>query len=268
MIMTVINSAERQKVEDYFQKEITKNLPKSVRKYHFQVIDTAPVIVCEEPVTYLDPEPFKGMVIAYNKSYMLVKFGLNQFRAVALKYATTRPAIGIRVEVVPYQRRHYSGRCVSSIIKRMSQGSAKKVKELSIYHKAQLPILIPSLKTSSMQTMIKMFNRGFNPDISFRTVSEILADANPSEFSFNNPSKAELSENFPEIRIKVTTKKLDGYVCLSCTKSGKRFNLKTFTDKMVVNNITNIRLGELTRLLIELIDDRSWQKTIINVLDN
>lgn len=266
--MTVINSTERQKVEKYFQKEITKNLPKSVRKYHFQVIDTAPVIVCEEPVTYLDPEPFKGMVIAYNKSYMLVKFGLNQFRAVALKYATTRPAIGTRVEVIPYQRHNYSGRCVRSIIEKMSEGQTDNLKQLSIERRAQLPILLPSLKTNSMQTMIRMFNRYYNSDISFRTVSEILVDANPSEFSFNNPSKAEVGKNVPEIRIKVNTKKLDGYVVLSCMKSGGRFNLKTFTDKMVVNNITNIGLGELTWLLIEWIDDRSWQKTIVNVLDN
>lgn len=264
--MTVINTAERQKNEKYFLKEIIKNLSKGVHKYHFYVIDTAPIIVCEEPLVYLDPEPFRGKIIAYNKAYMLIKFGLNQFRAVALKYATAKPAVGTKVDVIPYMRVNYSGRYVTRIIKKIAEGDVDKLKQLSIDRRAQLPILIPSLKTSSMQTMIKIFNRSFHPEISYRTISEILLDANPSEFSFNNPSKAELNETLPEIRVKVSTQKLDGYVILSCQSSGKRFNLKTITEKMVVNNKPNLRSGELIKLLIEWIDDRNWQKTIVNIV--
>lgn len=266
------NCEQRRKAEVDFQEDINNSLSIMFYKYRLIVIDTYPV---EEklyqiekpnyPKLLLDPEPFRGKVLAYNDDYMLIKFKHYDYRAVALKFVTEQPAIGARVEVIPYQRHLFNGCNLSDHIRQMTYGGDSMVRS-AYMDRVPLPISFLGIKSYAMKTMIQVLNSEVFNKISFRTISEVLVDANTSEFTFNNPSESEISKVLPQIKFKVKTDKLDGYVFVSCDESGELYKFTAVKDEVVIKEEANLTGAELMKLMIECVDDASWQKTIVKVI--
>lgn len=268
----MFNQEQRQKAEVDLHQDINKSLAPRIHTYHFRVIDTYPI---EEnlflhqnkrfPKLLLDPEPFRGKVVAYNDDYMLIKSWQNEFSAVALKFVTERPKVGTKVEVYPYQRRYFSGKSLSEYIRLWVDAGQTIVFNL-YQERVPIPILNSEIRSKAMRNMIRIFDMVTYSKICFRTIPEILVDANTSEITFNNPAKSSFEEILPMIKFKVKTNKLDGLVVLSCDKSGEFFNFSAIQDASVIREEANLTGSELMSVLIECVDDGSWRKTIVQAV--
>lgn len=257
--------AKRIKTHIDIRAVIDNYLPNQYTKYEFQIIDTNPLINTNSWHLYSDPEPFVGEVIDYVPEFMFIKVAPLSFRAVYLPYATEVPKVGCKVKVTPYARRNFDGERTDSYINSLKSHRDMVLAKWYGYHEAHLPI--SRVVSPLLQSIIDGIQAMPAPD-GFRTIAEMLVDANASQFAVNDPGLNKDADFLPGIKFHVNTSKFTGELLISCNRAGTLLNLEARQSKVkvIVINEVNFEWRELGQKIASAIDDESWRKTIIEVL--
>lgn len=248
-----------QEVKDELAKLIPFHLASNVRRYQYAIIDSTPF---PTSLGYkIDVQPFEGKIVEYTDTFMLVKIKPTAFRVVDLELVTDRPAIGTKVCITPYARRRFDGRRVDEPEIETSHESIPggKVAVNRFKFGIDLPKLpINDVKCSELRDLINQIQQILAPD-GFRTLAQVLVDANAKNFSVNDPKPKDIENSPPHIKLYVTTSKFSGYITLYYSRFFDSYGIFYQKDGELGHRVWPIVISSLAEKLVELIDDGSWR---------
>lgn len=220
---------------------------------------------------YIDPLPFVGEIVEYSDQIMIVKTKATEYMAVALEYVTCKPKIGTKVVVTPYARRQFDGsRCdrYEAEVQGTECNKQYVIKREALYpmDNTYFPTERPGTKSSLFRQLIKCIQLLFAPH-GLRNVVHVLVDANAKNFRFYDPA-IDYGGSYPYLQCDVDTSKFKGFEKIWIYPNGYEFGISLGRDNLMLGTEVNISYEVLGEKLEELIDDGSWRKIEVEILDN
>lgn len=251
----------RKKVED----ELNELLPFQTGKgknYKFGIINSRPF---KTSLGYrLDPKPFQGQIVGYSETFMVVELKPAVFRVVDLELVKNRPVIGTKVCVMPYERRNFAGKRidepqVETVCQATADGREVSIRRIKFgIESPTLPFDDETEIDPEITDLIQQIQHRLAPD-GFRTLAQVLVDANANDFSCGSLLPNAVNDSLPSVKFKVKTTKFSGFVTIFYSHFFKAYGIAYQRACEADSKIWPIRLGSLCEKLVELIDDERWQ---------
>lgn len=257
------NYAKRIKMQINIEAVIDRHMPDKYTPYQYEIIDTDPLIDISKNRMFSDPEPFIGEVIDYNPQFMFIKVEPLVYRAVYILFATDIPEVGSKVKITPYARRHFNGERTDSYLNSLK--SEEEIRLAQWYRQDYAFLPIKNVTNPLIQSIIDGIEGMKAPD-DFRTIAEMLVDANASNFEIVESGLDKNANVLPGIKFQVNSPKFTGELFISSNPDATYFNLQASQKGTIVINETSFWRRELGKRVASIIDDQSWRKTIIEVL--
>ncbi|MCD9026809.1 GTPase [Luteimonas sp. BDR2-5] len=238
---------------------VADHLPRNVGNIHYRVYDGHAHI---SPIgLHIDPQPFQGTVIAKTDEALIIKTGRISFAAVDRHLATEDPEPGTKVQVVPYARRDFSGERIDKPIEEtqhMEDGRSYTVSTV-VLGRRMIKLPLPEARCPELADLIHQVEELPAPD-GFRTIANMLADANARDFSSVDPAPAGIIDTPPAIIFHVSTVKYAGQAAIVYDRGLDLYVVELRRDGDVHRRVDQIDFTSLAATLEDLIDDGSWRR--------
>lgn len=217
----------------------------------------------------VDPRPVEGRVVALTDEAIIVKTGRIAFVAVDRMLATESPAVGTKVRATPYFRRDFSGERLDAPRQENWINGDGKAHEMNVMvigsRVARIPL--PHKPTNPyLADLVEQLEILRTPD-SLRTIANMLVDAKAEAIEVVDPAEAHLSDTPPEISFAVTTKKFTGRIAVLYDDGTMNYAVELRAAGAVAERIANVKVTHLAEILADRIDDGTWRRIHVEMLE-
>jgi hypothetical protein len=244
---------------------VAGHLPRNTHRFKFRVYDDKPPI--SSPGFLIDPKPFEGTVVAQTDSAIIIKVARTQFAVIDRQLATQEPAVGARVEVIPYARRDFDGRRLdvpTEETRYTNEGQPYTVRSV-ILGGATTKLPIPEPRCPELAALVRQLQEMPAPD-GFRRITHLLVDAGARDFSWVDPGRADIIRTPPAIRFTVSTNKFRGRVTLLYERVLDLYAVELHDGDTRVERVSDVYFDGLGEVLERLIDDGVWRLIQVRTL--
>ncbi|MCC4607819.1 GTPase [Xanthomonas campestris pv. zinniae] len=235
------------------------HVPSNVHRFKFQVFDGEPKVSMLG--FHVDPKPFDGKVIAKTDEAIVVKTGRAEFAVLDRALVTEVPDEGTKVHVEPYARRRFDGLRADTPEKRIEQTSDGQTYsvETMVLGSAPAPLPIPKPRCPELAALIEQLEQLPAPD-GFRRITHMLVDAGARDFTWVDPTPANIIQTPPAIGFTVSTGKFAGDVRVLYDRGADQYVIELHRGGECIDRIEDVFFDDLGRVLEGLIDDGSWRR--------
>lgn len=245
---------------------VAPHLPRNIQRFKYRIYDSQ-----HQPSAlgfYIDPQPFKGKIVAKTEAAIVVKIARTQFAVIDRTLVTDDPAEGSQVEVVPYARRRFDGERIDTPTERSipaEDGTAVTYTTMVLGGEVtRLPIDPP--KCPELATMIQQLEDLPAPD-RYRRITHLLVDAGAKDIKCVDPQPQDVIRTPPAICFSVSTAKFSGQLILSFDRGRDVYVVELFRNEELIERVDEVHFDTLGHVLEHLIDDGAWQRIHIKVLE-
>ncbi|VFR32226.1 FIG076676: Hypothetical protein [plant metagenome] len=244
---------------------VSGHVPRNIRSFKFQIFDGQPK--ASSIGLYFDPKPFDGKVIARIDDAIVVKTGRAEFAVLDRALVTEVPEEGDKVHVEPYARRRFDGLRADTpeqSTKRTPDGKSYTIRTVLIGTvPAKLPI--PEPRCPKLADLINQLEQLPAPD-GFRRITHLMVDAGATDFTWVDPTPANIIKTPPAISFTVATGKFDGRVTLLYDRVGDSYVVELHRDDTLVTRVEHLSYDDVGPTLERLIDDGRWRRIQVSVV--
>jgi len=216
-----------------------------------------------------DPRPVEGRVVALTDEAIIVKTGLSAFAAIDRALATLCPSVGATVRVTPYFRRDFAGARLEAPRQGNwtdAQGQTQGMSVMAIGgHTTRIP-LPAKPRCAYLADLVEQLEILRTPD-SVRTIANMLVDARAQAIEIVDPDDEHLSDTPPEISFAVTTEKFIGRVAVLYDDGTMSYAVELRANGAVAERIAKVKVTRLAEVLNDRIDDGTWRRIHVEMLD-
>lgn len=219
-----------------------------------------------------DAVPAEGKVVEDGEEFVLLKTGCNEFFCVLKSLLEEPVALGSKVRITPYVRRHFDGRRFDEPTTEVHGGVVFKTRVMG-EQCSRVPIDRSQLKSEYLAEMMAVVERERADDI--RTVAQVLIDAGaylePPTWRDVGPDDDIIAAP-PMLRFRIKSEKHDGYLAIVYDRGMDAFDVQLQApDGTVVRTektifITPEGLSDLGRTIIEMVDDGRWKLAKVQLI--
>lgn len=246
---------------------VVPHLGRNIRNFNYRILDNS--VGDNAFGIAIDPKPFEGKIVEYTEQFMLIKTGRKEFAVVDLTYVTDKPAIGSKVMVTPYARRHFNGKRIDEPkVEHETLPTGTVITKTHLLlggETTKLPV--PEVKCPELAEMINQLQELTAPD-GLRKLAHVLVDAKATDFSVVDPLPSQIINTPPTVSFKVATQKFKGNVAIQYDRIMDAYTIQLKQLNQLARRIDNIYFDELGQHLVDLIDDGNWQKIEIVIVSN
>ncbi len=254
-----------QAIREQLPTLVNDHIPRNVSRFSFNIFDGVPKKSALG--FHIDPDPFEGKVVAKTDDAVVVKKGRAEFAVLDLALVSEVPLVGAKVRVEPYARRRFDGLRADTPEERTevgSDGHRYTVKSVLLgAAPAKLPI--PEPKCYQLQELIRQLEELPAPD-GFRRITHLLVDAGARDFTWVDPTPANIIATPPAIGFTVATSKFQGQVTVLYDRGFDAYAIETRRDGELVERVELVFFDMLGETLERLIDDGTWRQIRVKVL--
>lgn len=209
-------------------------------------------------------KPFEGKVVTYTDEVMVIQKNKDHFSIVDLTYVTRKPEVGKKVKVIPYSQCHFDGSRVDGY--RVEKKGSCEITHLKYGDTTKIPVPVADIKCPQLLEMIYQIENIPAPT-GIRNVVHILVDAKATNFTFNDPKPNKIIDSPPFLMCQVETSKFNGLVKIIYDRCLDAYNIALINNGEIVLAADYVLCNEVGSVLEQLIDDKSWQKIEIQVIE-
>lgn len=246
---------------------IAGHLPRNARQFSYRIYDDQPQrssLGCS-----VDPQPFRGTVIAKTDDAIVLKVGRIAFAAVDRTLATADPEPDTIVEVVPYARRDFDGRRVDAPDEERHESANGHRYSVQTIHVGgrHVALPLPPPRCPQLADLIEQLEQRPAPD-GFRTIAQLLVDAGARDFSCVDPEPEAIAETPPEVAFEVATAKFSGRAAIVYDCGLDLYVVELRHPSCPPTQVLHVEFTSLGTTLEALIDDGAWRRIRITVLEH
>ena len=249
---------DTQAIRDQMPTLVHGHVPSNVRSFKFNIFDGQPKVSALG--FQVDPKPFDGKVIAKTAEAIVVKTGRAEFAVLDRALLTEDPAEGAKVHVEPYARRRFDGLRADTPeerTERTADGVPYTVQTF-VLGSAPAKLPIPAPRCPELAELINQLEQLPAPD-GFRRITHMLVDAGAKDFSWVDPTPANILKTPPAIRFSVATGKFEGQVTVLYDRAADQYVIELHRDGTQVERVEDVFFDDLGSVLERLIDDGTWR---------
>ena len=256
---------DRNLLRNQFSALVGGHLPRNARNFSYRIYDGQTHVSAIGLA--IDPEPFQGTLIAKTNEALIIKTSRIGFAAVDRQLATLDPEPGSKVQVVPYARRNFDGVRLDAPVQetQVIEGRSYTISTCTLGKKTvKLPLSAPSCP--ELADLIQQIEELPAPD-GHRTISILLVDARARDFTCIDPAPDAIIETPPAVIFYAATDKFTGQVAVIYDRGLDLYSVELRRDGEVMTRVEQVDFTSLGRTLEDLIDDGSWRRIQISLLD-
>ncbi|MFT3803479.1 MAG: GTPase [Burkholderiaceae bacterium] len=249
---------DTQAIRDQMPTLVHGHVPSNVRSFKFNIYDGQPKVSALG--FHFDPKPFEGKVIAKTAEVIVVKTGRAEFAVLDRALVTEDPAEGAKVHVEPYARQRFDGLRADTPEERTERTADGKTYTMQTYVLGSAPakLPIPEPRCFQLGHLIQQLEQQPAPD-GFRRITHMLVDAGAKDFTWVDPTPANIVKTPPAIGFTVATGKFEGQVTVLYDRPGDQYVIELHRDGTPVERVENVCFSDLGSVLERLIDDGTWR---------
>lgn len=257
---------DRSLIKSLMPSLVAGHVPRNARGFKYRVYDDEPQV--SSLGFTIDPNAFDGTVVSATSDAIVVKIKRTEYAALDPKLVTTTPDEGTKVHVQPYARRRFDGLRADTPEERTERGSDGKEFTIKTHILGSAPakLPIPEPQCPELRDLIHQLENLPAPD-RFRRITHLLVDANATDFTWVDPSPSKISETPPAISFSVSTAKFEGHVTVLYSRARDVYVVELRRGNDLVDRHDEVYFDSLGELLERLIDDGSWRRIKVDVLD-
>jgi hypothetical protein len=241
------------------------HVPSNVRTFRYRVFDGTPKRSSLGII--IDPKPFEGKVVAKTEDAVVIKTGRAEFAVLDRSLVTMDPDEGAKVLVEPYARRRFDGLRADTPERRTERRAdgTEFVSETMVLGTAPAKLPIPKPRCHELAALIEQLEEMPAPD-GFRRITHMLVDAGARDFSWVDPTPANIIKTPPAIRFNVSTAKFVGEVSIVYNRGADTYVIELRHSTECVDRIEDVYFDDLGQVLESRIDDGSWRRIRVTPL--
>jgi hypothetical protein len=234
-------------------------VPSNVRSFKFNIFDGQPKV--STLGFHIDPKPFEGKIIVKTDEAIVVKTGRAEFAVLDRALVTEEPEEGAKVHVEPYARRRFDGLRADTPIEEeiTADDGTKVVMQTHILGSVSTKLPVPEPHCPKLKDLIGHLESLSAPD-GFRRITHLLVDAGAKDFTWVDPTPANIIKTPPAIGFTVATAKFEGQVTVLYDRAGDQFVVELHRDGALVERVEPVFFDDLGSTLERLIDDGTWRR--------
>lgn len=181
---------------------------------------------------------------------------------------TNDPDEGVNVHVEPYARRRFDGLRADTPEERTERrpdGTSYTIKT-HVLGSAPAKLPIPKPKCMELGQLIEQLEEMPAPD-RFRRITHMLVDAGARDFSWVDPTPSKILETPPAISFTVSTEKFHGQVTILYDRGADTYVVELRHEGELIDRRDDVYFDDLGSVLGKLLDDGSWRRIAVSVID-
>ncbi|QIQ22143.1 hypothetical protein [Zophobihabitans entericus] len=265
---------DKQRVKTELPLLIMFHLPLYQGHYDYKIIDDSPKTLVKD----FAPKPIQGVVV--NKlldGSLVIKTGERAFCLVEHTLLKNIPQIGDEVRFMPYTKRDFDGEFVIPKNTLLIEANGKFYQEKQMVDCSD-KVYLPFSSYRSRLRELKNKLEELRASDETRRIAHMLVDAHAQNFSLEERYNHSFAKPFykkkkpyipPSISFDVSTTKFEGRVVLYYQEKEQRFAVQLIKENNIFLDLalSSPDLDSIGFILEQLIDDGSWKKIKIEVLN-
>ena len=258
---------DRNSVIKLFQPEVMSSIAKNASKYTLFHLDAG---TPGENILgfYADPKPATGTVVAIKEGIVLVKID----RAAYYTFPADQAApivvnVGEKISITPYARRRFDGTRLDEArveTQTAADGTQYSIRRMILGEQGDaLPV--PEAKCEYLRDTLR-YLKDLKVPGQHRTISNMLVDANATDFQTVDPSDENVIATPPCVSFSVSTVKFQGRVAVVFDRAKDEFRIELYRGDVLVECVDRLNFDDLAETLESLIDDGSWCRLKIELI--
>lgn len=236
-------------------------VPRSARRYTWRLVNGIELTSStRQHVT--DQMAFEGRVVDLTSAALIVQTERTRFFLVDPDILGAVPFLGDTVRIEPYGRRDFSGqRLDAPKVERVTLSSGEVIQSTIVRigeWRTSLPI--PKPKCQYLVDLVDQLETLRAPD-NFRTVAQLLVDANATGFTLADPGEdaENLFEPPPALAFNVSTRKFAGRVSIEYWAVPDLFAVNLHPESGTSFTVKDVDFTSVGEVLYCHIDDGQWR---------
>ncbi len=257
---------DREHAKALFRAVAGRHIPSNARRYSYLMVDSEP------PVNAMmgfkaDYKPVTGKVVDAIDGAIVVKTARTEFALVSHEILPFIPDLGATVRITPYARRLFDGsRLDAPQIEHETLENGLRIQTRTIkLGDDRTPLPVIAERSSYLRDLIDQIEKMKAPD-GFRTVAQMLVDANATAFTVVDPSdNDDIIATRPEISFSVCTTRFDGRVSVVYWRVPDLYHVHFAPESGQHEEVPDVDFMALGSVLRDRIDDGQWRMAKIEI---
>jgi hypothetical protein len=257
---------DREHAKALFRAVAGRHLPSNARRYSYLTVDAEPpvnaMLGCKA-----DYKPIAGKVVDAIDGAIVVKTARTDFALVSHEILPFIPDVGSTVRITPYARRLFDGsRLDAPLVEHQTLENGLKIQTRTIrLGDNRTPLPVQAERSTYLQDLIRQIEEMKAPD-GFRTVAQMLVDANATAFMVVDPSdNDDIIATRPEISFSVCTSRFKGRVSVVYWRVPDLYHVHFAPESGQSEEVADVDFMSLGGVLCDRIDDGEWRMAKVEI---
>lgn len=257
---------DREQAKALLRAVAGRHLPSNARRYSYLMVDSEPAVNAMLGFK-VDYKPIVGKVVDIIDGAVVVKTARTDFAVVSHEILPFIPDVGASVRITPYARRMFNGsRLDTPLVEEETLENGLRVQTRTIrLGDDHTPLPVRAERSSYLKDLIEQIEKMKAPD-GFRTVSQMLVDANATAFTVVDPSdNDDIIATRPEISFSVCTSRFKGRVSVVYWRVPDLYHVHFAPESGQPEEVPDVDFMSLGSVLGERFDDGQWRIAKIEI---